>query len=504
MKYSALRVVLVVLVTLLFIGCFESGSSTAPTNEPAESLSDSLFLAIKDSILSEISQSKNDSDDQRQLYADLYEDFHEIESERIEAEYDSLAKVFADSLTIAQADAQQRVLDSLRETQVLLLDSLIEAQAKAYDSLSQVHQEDVDSARVVAYDSLYANIYTELHTASGSNYLGIAVYTQQTIINPTLYPYYEEVFTGYELFQSLATVKIENRNSQESYRVLVEVEIPGYTEMASETVVVGKLSTIDVSLLPNLKYEAIAEILEQIDVQVSVRIFLVKNDRTILIHSESNGSSIAPANTWSSQRVFDYDNDSTTAYDVVDYEEYIVRWAQHNEPSLEALSKEAIAYTLDASFVGYQEVLGATKESVVESQVEALYKALQDRDIRYINSTFSTTGRQKVLFPGETLASGGANCIDGTVLWAALLKHISLNPVIVLLPSHSLVGWTNWPSEQGMTFLETTLNWDESDVPFATAVFYGDSLYNAWKDSDSISVIDVIESAIPSFPIAVK
>ncbi|MGL1901405.1 MAG: hypothetical protein OCC49_04665 [Fibrobacterales bacterium] len=502
MKFSALRVVFLALWTLTFLGCFESGVSTAPSNEPAESLSDSLFLAIQDSILKEIIGQQSDPEVQRKLYSDLYGEFHELESERIEAEYDSLAQLFVDSLTKAQHKEQQWVLDSLRESQVALLDSIVLLQERIYDSLSFANQEKVDSARVGLYDSLRADIYSDLYTASGSNYLGFGVYTQQTVINPTLYPYYEEVFGGYELFQSLATVKIENRNRDEAYRVLIEVEIPGYTEIATKTVILDKSGSQDVSLLPTLKYDVVSKIIEQTDVQVSVRIYLVKNDKTVLMHSESNASSIAPANTWSSQRAFDYDNNSTTVLDVVNYEEYIVRWAQHNDPSLEELSKEAISYTSDQSFIGYQEISGSSKEAIVNSQVEALYKALQDRDIQYINSTFSTTGRQKVLFPGETLASGGANCIDGTVLWAALLKHISLQPIIVLLPSHSLIGWRAWPGESDITFLETTLNWNESNVPFETAVFYGDSLYNVWKDSDSITVIDVIESAIPSFPIS--
>ena len=67
----------------------------------------------------------------------------------------------------------------------------------------------------------------------------------------------------------------------------------------------------------------------------------------------------------------------------------------------------------------------------VAPQVKALYEALQQAGIRYVNSVLAFSpddglSSQRVRLPRKTLESKNANCLDGTVLFASLLEAITL------------------------------------------------------------------------------
>jgi hypothetical protein len=111
----------------------------------------------------------------------------------------------------------------------------------------------------------------------------------------------------------------------------------------------------------------------------------------------------------------------------------------------------------DRQICGYQD----DPESVT-LQVEAIYWALKEAGITYINSVIdygAPPGQaiQRTRLPRESLAGRAANCIDGTVLFASLLEGASLNPAIVLIPGHALVGWESWDGSDEWSFLETTM-----------------------------------------------
>jgi hypothetical protein len=96
-------------------------------------------------------------------------------------------------------------------------------------------------------------------------------------------------------------------------------------------------------------------------------------------------------------------------------------------------------------------------------QVAALYQALREAGITYVNSVIdygapAGQATQRTRLPRESLALKSANCIDGTVLMASLLEGASLNPGVVLVPGHAFVGWQTWDDDSAeWRFLETTL-----------------------------------------------
>ena len=176
-----------------------------------------------------------------------------------------------------------------------------------------------------------------------------------------------------------------------------------------------------------------------------------------------------------------------TAGKWIDTTPYLGAFVTPNSPAVLRFLREAVDHVPGKRFVGYQ-----LDEAQVPLQVEAIYNALRQSGILYVNSltdfavdpgTFS----QRVRLPSEAIADRMANCIDGVLLFASLLEGISLNPAIVIVPGHAFLGWQTWP-QQGWCLLETTML---STHDFAAARARGDELarhygaapgtFNSWS-----------------------
>jgi hypothetical protein len=62
-----------------------------------------------------------------------------------------------------------------------------------------------------------------------------------------------------------------------------------------------------------------------------------------------------------------------------------------------------------------------------------------------------------VRFIDESLAMTQANCADGSVLMASVLRKIDIAPVLVLVPGHMFLGFALDEEGEEMAYLETTM-----------------------------------------------
>lgn len=96
-------------------------------------------------------------------------------------------------------------------------------------------------------------------------------------------------------------------------------------------------------------------------------------------------------------------------------------YVNENHPLVDQILKEAKATGLCRQFLGYQ----ADEKAVLE-QVNAIWVALQRRGITYSSITNTTPSRgvynQHVRFLDESINMTQANCVDGSVLMASVLK----------------------------------------------------------------------------------
>lgn len=117
----------------------------------------------------------------------------------------------------------------------------------------------------------------------------------------------------------------------------------------------------------------------------------------------------------------------------------------------------AMARVVDAGFDGDVRRRDAATDL---RRAGAIWAALEQRGLRY-DDTDPALGRgpvvwsQRVRLPQATWRDRRANCIDSSVLIAAALERIGLQPLIVLVPGHAFVGYRN--GDGSAEYLETTL-----------------------------------------------
>ena len=117
-------------------------------------------------------------------------------------------------------------------------------------------------------------------------------------------------------------------------------------------------------------------------------------------------------------------------------------YVNEQHPFVDKILREALDTKIVQSFNGYQ----SKNKSVVYRQVYAIWHALSRRDVRYSNVT-KTVALSNVVFSqhvrliDESINNGQANCVDGSVLLASLLRKIGVEPILVHVPGHCYIGF---------------------------------------------------------------
>lgn len=98
----------------------------------------------------------------------------------------------------------------------------------------------------------------------------------------------------------------------------------------------------------------------------------------------------------------------------------------------------------------------------VISQVFAVWSALQRRGIKYSDVSTTLPSKsvyaQTVRFLDDSVQASQANCVDGSVMMASILRKIGLDAYLVMVPGHCFLGFSDGNEEnKTMFFLETTM-----------------------------------------------
>lgn len=133
-------------------------------------------------------------------------------------------------------------------------------------------------------------------------------------------------------------------------------------------------------------------------------------------------------------------------------------YVNENHPMLDKILKEALSMKIVNAFIHYQ----ADDPAEVLKQVFAIWTALQKRGIQYSSTTATPGGSavvysQYVRFVDQSVTNSQANCADGSVLFASLLRKLSIKPFLVTIPGHMYVGFYTTPDKSEFVGLETTV-----------------------------------------------
>ena len=137
---------------------------------------------------------------------------------------------------------------------------------------------------------------------------------------------------------------------------------------------------------------------------------------------------------------------------------FFAAYVNEDHPMIDQVLREALNTRIVNRFLGYQ----AGKADAVDRQVYALWNVLQKRQFRY-SSVANTSLSSNVVFSQrvrtfeDALNSSQINCVDGSVLFASLLRAINIVPVLVRTPGHMFVGYYTDSNQKDINFLETTM-----------------------------------------------
>lgn len=137
---------------------------------------------------------------------------------------------------------------------------------------------------------------------------------------------------------------------------------------------------------------------------------------------------------------------------------FFAAYVNEDHPMIDQILREALDTRIVNRFMGYQ----GRNSGYVDKQVYALWNVLQKRNFKY-SSVANTSLSSNVVFSqrvrtfGDALNSSQINCVDGSVLFASLLRAINIEPILVRIPGHMFVGYYTDSQRQNKSFIETTM-----------------------------------------------
>jgi len=137
---------------------------------------------------------------------------------------------------------------------------------------------------------------------------------------------------------------------------------------------------------------------------------------------------------------------------------FFAAYVNEENPLIDGILREALNTRIVDRFLGYQ----SHQKGYVDRQVYALWNVLQKRKFRYSSISYSSLSSnvvfsQRVRTFDDALKSSQINCVDGSVLFASLLRAINIDPILVRIPGHMFVGYYTDPSHREANYLEMTM-----------------------------------------------
>ncbi|MCK6424453.1 MAG: hypothetical protein L6Q75_05110 [Burkholderiaceae bacterium] len=160
-------------------------------------------------------------------------------------------------------------------------------------------------------------------------------------------------------------------------------------------------------------------------------------------------------------------------------------------PWIDTLIRDSFAGR-NVAAVGYQQ-----DRQAVMNQTRAVYEHLQRLGVKYSSITTSSgesprVASQIVRFPSDSIRTAQANCIDGSVLLASVLRKIAIEPLIITGPGHAMMGvFIDDPDKHenpAFVVIETTMLGSAS---FDAAIAQGKKTYLEWAGQKQAFEMDL-------------
>jgi hypothetical protein len=175
----------------------------------------------------------------------------------------------------------------------------------------------------------------------------------------------------------------------------------------------------------------------------------------------------------------------------IDHTWLFAAYVNEDDPLIDSILQEAlqigtvekIGFGSSFSFGGYQDIDGDGDTSFeVDLQVLAVWSVFQRHNIKYSNITTTSTGNpylatQYVRTLRESFGNTQANCVDGTVLFASVLRKLGIEPFLIIISGHMFLGYETDKEGNYFEVLETTMLGNEDITKYTK----DDSLFGKFK-----------------------
>ncbi len=170
--------------------------------------------------------------------------------------------------------------------------------------------------------------------------------------------------------------------------------------------------------------------------------------------------------------------------------EYITAFVTYQMDSIPALQREI------AQKIGSIDAYQRGDANRVEQQVKAAYEVIAERKWHYLGG-FATNAGQKIRYPVEIMRERSANCIEGALLFSAIIESLGLRTAIVLVNrpygGHAYLAWkSDERSDYFDKIIETTLAFNDNPASYEQAAMLGSNEFYGDKNAGYVTnIIDV-------------
>ena len=232
--------------------------------------------------------------------------------------------------------------------------------------------------------------------------------------------------------------------------VLLEVEVPGFTQNYRQKVTLGRQVT-KLRIVPplvtgtiDLNSEKVAQLIYSVT-EVDSGKLLVQESKNLKIYSKYDI-------IWGDQTNWDA------------YTDNILAWMTPDAPEITSLKRDAIDYLSFISDGALEGIYGYQDYHYFDhsylntwAQAVAIQGAMSDIvQVRYNNSWFSMDAQQRVKLPSDTLSSRSGLCVETSLVMASALQSSGMHAMLLFPPGHTQVAVEAWPATGDYYLIETT------------------------------------------------
>ena len=253
-------------------------------------------------------------------------------------------------------------------------------------------------------------------------------------------------------------------DGEEDARVKVASEIQEYTTEAVDTVLVGAGQTVEVRQNPRLNPEAVDKLNAQQPGSFRVQVFFLDEGEERVVTDDTSEIVIY------SRRDFPL---SISGFDEHEVYELFSVMVTPNDPAVEELLRHAADYHPGGLMTSAYGGVENDEDGAVWKRLEAIWEAEDNiYDLTYISTwvSFAPGDVQRIRLPSEVLEQHSGNCIELTMLYAAAVEALDMEPAIILIPGHAFLAVRMDAVNANYYVVETTMIGQAS---FTEAVDYG-------------------------------